>query len=134
MNSLRIVDILWLCVLCATFFLSKELPRFDRLISAKIGESRRISDKMGKKNRPNFYSNSTEIGKISAKSTKRGLFISHLRWWERKFTMGTPPCAAAISWVLQHFSSPRRGQGIVKMWSIVIKTLRRSGSLSFATP
>ena len=66
-------------VLCATFFV-KEFPRFGRLASANFGKSRLKSAK----NRPKFDPNSTENRQNSQlKSTKWGLFISHLRWWER---------------------------------------------------
>ena len=64
------------CSLCHLCFVVKEFPLFDRLISANFGYFRLISAK----NRPIFDSNWTTS---QLKSTKWGLFISHLRWWER---------------------------------------------------
>ena len=63
------------CSLCHHDFV-KEVLRFGRKISAELGQSWLESAK----NRPKFDERSTTS---QLKSTKWGLFISRLRWWER---------------------------------------------------
>ena len=78
-SAIRPIPIGPLRVLCATFFCQK-IPAFW---SANLGQFRLISAKIGQKSAKLCLKFDWKSTKSQLKSTKWGLFISHLRVWGR---------------------------------------------------
>ena len=74
----------------------KEFPRFGHKISAKMGSSRQSLAKTSLKPAKIQLKIDKTSTKSQLSSTKWGLFISHLRWWERKPKLQSTNCSGEL--------------------------------------